>query len=102
MSTIFHLKAEMSGDTPDFEVDADQRDFARFEREPFGVPFHQMMERPYTTLRYLAWTAGRRERKHNLASFNGFEDACILVSRVDDEEESAAEDPGRPAVSAGS
>jgi hypothetical protein len=98
--TIFQLKVDME-DGSAWEVQADQRDFARFEREPFGLPFHMMFDRPFTTLRYLAWTAGRRNNKHKIGTFEQFEDACALVTRLDQDEDEGAVDPGKPVASAG-
>lgn len=98
MSTVFHLTVELEDGTT-WKVDADQRDFAKWELHPDGVPFHMMAMKPYATMQFLAWSAGKRAKLHHFATFEQFAEQAVLVSRQDDEDD--AEDPGQPAASAG-
>lgn len=101
MSTVFNLEAEMVGGST-FRVQADQRDIAEFECEPFGVSFYLVEARPYTFLRYLAWRAGKRNKLHQFPTFEAFKDECLSVTNLDKAAgaEAPEADPGNPAASA--
>lgn len=101
MSTIHNLTATMA-DGATWDVQADQRDISRFEAEPFGLPFYLLEQRPFLYIRYMAWSAGRRNKHHTL-SWEEFQDACEEVRDRDRliGEQAADPDPGNPAPSAG-
>jgi len=100
-TTIWRLRAELEGGKS-FETVADQRDIAAFECEPFGVSLFNFMARPLTMLRYLAWHAGRRQKQHDVATWEAWGDVCLTVTDLDEGGEEAPEvDPGSPAASAG-
>jgi hypothetical protein len=101
MSTVFNLEAEMVGGST-FTVQADQRDIAEFECEPYGVSFYQITLRPNTFLRYLAWRAGKRNRLHQFPTYEAFKDECLSVTNLDKAKgaEAPEADPGSPAASA--
>lgn len=106
MSTVFNLEAEMVDGTT-FRVQADQRDIAEFECEPYGVSFYLIEARPYTFLRYIAWRAGKRNKLHEFPTYEAFKDECLTVTNLDKAEGTRAGsaapevDPGNPVASAG-
>jgi hypothetical protein len=99
-STIFNVRVEFE-DGKTLEVQADQRDIAKFEQQPYGVPFYQLQSRPFTFLRFLAWNAGRRQKLHSM-TWEQFEDECVSAEDMDKQVgvETSEVDPGQPAASA--
>lgn len=97
-SMAIKLHVEME-DGLQFDVVADQRDFAKWEVQPFGRPFEQFEERAMTGLRFLAYSAAVRGGLTDLFKWDDFDAKCVEVMPPDDEEEGAdplAGSPGRP------
>jgi len=85
-------------DETTWEVVADQRDAARWEMQFNLSTFEASRSRPVALQRYLAWSAGRREKKHTL-SWDEFIDKCVTVVMPDDDTTGVdAEDPGQTAA----
>lgn len=101
MSTNFTYKIAMD-DGAAFEVVADQRDIAAFEREPFGCSFFAMASRPYTFYRWTAWHAAKRAGSTKL-DWEGFDARCMEVDDITPQpaKDDDSGDPGHPAASAG-
>lgn len=102
-TTVFELHVVMA-DGEEFDVNADQRDFAMFECEPFGVPFYLVETRIFTAIRYLAWRAGKRQGLHKVDTWDAWTDACLHVKDIgrEDGKEPSEPDPGQTVASAGS
>jgi len=100
VSTIWNLEATLA-DGRVITVQADQRDLAAFECEPYGVSFMAYAQRPMTFIRYLAWHAGKRDQAHDIATYERWGDLCVSVTDLDEEAEAPEADPGNPAASAG-
>lgn len=100
-SMIFELRVELDGQDP-YTVVADQRDFARFEVQPFGFPIMDLENRAaMVAFRYLGWSASTRHGK-TVLTWDDFNAQCIEVMPLDEEEGEVpadAEDPGQPAPS---
>lgn len=96
-ATIFRYRATLDGAT--WEVEADQRDLAAFELEPFGVPFYALGTRPFTAARWMAWHAGVRAKLTPL-SWDEFCTACVEVEDITPEDVTEP-DPTRTVASAG-
>lgn len=91
---VFDLDVEMEDGTA-YHVVADQRDFRKWELQPFGWPVAQLEEKLSVHLmRYLAWSAAQRIGQTTL-SWKDFDAACVEAFATDDGA-SDAEDPGRP------
>jgi hypothetical protein len=100
---IFEVGVEMDGAAEPYSVVADQRDIARWEIQPFGCPVDQVESRMLLFLRYLAWSASRRQQLTDL-DWPTFDDQCAEAMPLGDDEDGAgtpadAEDPGRPGQS---
>jgi hypothetical protein len=76
-------------------VTADQRDFARFEVQPFGCSFEDIGARMFTALRYFAWSAASRQQLTRM-TWQQWQDRCVEALPVLDEDE-ASEDEGSAA-----
>ena len=97
------LRIELSVEMDDgrtFGVVTDQRDWARFEVQPFGWPVTRAEEKAGMVLfRFLAWSAATRQGQLDM-TWDTFERECVEALPVDDPaEDTDAEDPGRPAPS---
>lgn len=86
-------------------VVADQRDFARWEAQPFGGPISSFASAPsLMCLRFLAWSASFRQQR-TLAQWDEFDAALVeAMPAGDDDEDGDGGDvpPGHAAPSAAS
>lgn len=99
MSTQLQYRAAME-DGSTIEVTADQRDIAKFEREPeIGRPFYALSQAPYTAARWLCWHAAKR-RGLTMLDWDAFDDLCVEVEDVTPDDAPEV-DPTPKAASAG-
>lgn len=96
MGVLKSLKMELvaeleSGQT--IQVVADSRDFAKWEVQDFGGPIEHMADRALTMMRFLAWSAARRQQL-TVLSWSKWDEACITAEPVDDEDEDQGDEQG--------
>lgn len=65
-------------DGTQYTVDADQRDVAKWEMQPFGTSGNAMGERIHLAMRFMAWSALRRMGTMKLA-WDEFSEQCVEV-----------------------
>ena len=94
-STTYKVTME---DGSGWETVSDQRDIARWEREPFGTSWSDAVSKLFTYSRYRAWRGSRRAKQY-AGTWEEWEEACVHVEAAEEEED--ASDPGQPAASAG-
>jgi hypothetical protein len=97
--TTFRIGFELEDGTTG-TVTADQRDIAEFEVQPFGLAYNVADARPFTFLRFLAWHAGRRQKLHNVPTYEAWKGVCVYAYDADMREDED-EGPGQPEASAG-
>lgn len=99
-SMTFDLRVELE-DGSTWDVHTDQRDMARWEMQKFGGPVGELEQKMMTALRFMAWSASKRQGL-TVLTWDVFDEQCIEALPLDLEESDGAddaEDPGRTAPS---
>lgn len=98
---MIELDVLVEGHEP-YLVVADQRDFARWEVQPFGGPIADFADSPsLTCLRFLAWSASFRQQR-TMSPWEEFDAQLVEAMPVDDDAEDDDVPPGHAAASAAS
>jgi hypothetical protein len=89
----YTMDVEMEDGTT-YTVDADQRDVASWEMQPFGTSGNDMGQRIHLGMRFMAWNYLKRTKAIKL-SWEKFNEECVEVHDAGAGEESV--DPGQTA-----
>jgi hypothetical protein len=96
-SVRYPMEVEME-DGAKHTVEADQRDVAEWEMQPFGTSGNEMGQRIHLAMRFMAWHCLRRTNRTKL-TWEKFNLECIEVHDAAPAGGGGDVDPGMPARS---
>lgn len=96
-SVKYSMVVEMEDGTTS-TVEADQRDVAAWEMQPFGTSGNDMGQRIHLAMRFMAWHCLKRTKQTKHA-WDAFNEQCVEVHDAGGGNDAA--DPGQTAPTAG-
>lgn len=92
---VFTMRYQLEGEE-ERTVQADQRDVAEWEAQPFGHPMAPDAPQSVTFWRFITWAALKRTGEKP-AAWDGWRRKCVYADMAPPADD--AEDPGRPGPS---
>lgn len=96
-SVRYSMEVEMEDGTT-YTVDADQRDVAAWEMQPFGTSGNDMGQRIHLAMRFMAWHCLAKRHKTVKLTWEKFNEECVEVHDAGGADDGV--DPGKSAPTA--